>query len=274
MLRRYLIDGPHGSAIASGSLRHIASQYHPDRYYLHVQVDPDWRRRSFGSAMLDRLSAEALARKAELVRAETRASCESDLAWYARRGFREVIRGWDARLDLASFDPARFGDPAARAAAAGVAIAALDDVRAADSGFLRRYHAAWDEAARGEPDADPVTPLSFSLWLAEEVDPPNAIPGGHLVALDGADIAGFCSIVRNLSEPGVVSHALTGVLARWRGRGIATALTLAAIERAIASGARRLDTYNDTRNAPMIAINTRLGFVQGDAIVTLQRDLR
>ena len=46
----------------------------------------------------------------------------------------------------------------------------------------------------------------------------------------------------------------------WRGRGIAFALKREQARRAHAAGFERITTYNDEVNAPMRAVNTRLGF--------------
>lgn len=53
---------------------------------------------------------------------------------------------------------------------------------------------------------------------------------------------------------------MTAVVRDWRGRGVATALKRATIEWAIARGLDELGTANDTVNAPMRAVNRRLGY--------------
>lgn len=264
-----------GSTAAGwGSLEHLPSQFHPDRYLLQLQVHPGLRRRGVGGALLDVLLEIAAGRGAELVRAEARASWPESLAWAERRAFREIRRGWEATLDLAGFDPTPHLGAAGRLAAAGIEIRALPDLRAADPGFLARYHAAWLVPARDEPEPDPVTPVPFDAWLAEEVEPPNALPELHLLAMRGREIVGFTALHRDLARPGTFVHSLTGTMPEWRGTGVATALKAEATRRAMALGATRIRTYNDTANAPMVAINDRFGFARGDAWVILERRLR
>lgn len=53
---------------------------------------------------------------------------------------------------------------------------------------------------------------------------------------------------------------MTGVARDWRGRGIATALKRATIDWALANGVGALAGANDTVNAPMRAVNSRLGY--------------
>jgi GNAT superfamily N-acetyltransferase len=53
---------------------------------------------------------------------------------------------------------------------------------------------------------------------------------------------------------------MTAVLRAFRGRGIASALKLATIAWAIEHGLAVLETGNDEANAPMRAVNARLGY--------------
>ena len=53
---------------------------------------------------------------------------------------------------------------------------------------------------------------------------------------------------------------MTAVLRAFRGRGIARALKLATIAWAIQHGLAVLETGNDEANAPMRALNARLGY--------------
>ena len=58
----------------------------------------------------------------------------------------------------------------------------------------------------------------------------------------------------------------------YRGRGLALALKLLAIDFCRRSGARTLHTHNDSENAPMLAVNRRLGYVPAPGWCTLRRE--
>jgi RimJ/RimL family protein N-acetyltransferase len=53
---------------------------------------------------------------------------------------------------------------------------------------------------------------------------------------------------------------MTAVDRAWRGRGLATTMKLATIAWAIEHGLTALETGNDEANAPMRAVNARLGY--------------
>ena len=58
----------------------------------------------------------------------------------------------------------------------------------------------------------------------------------------------------------VAWHDMTAVRRAWRGRGIARVLKEATIAWAIDHGLTALETGNDVDNAPMRAVNARLGY--------------
>jgi RimJ/RimL family protein N-acetyltransferase len=53
---------------------------------------------------------------------------------------------------------------------------------------------------------------------------------------------------------------MTGVARAWRGRGLARALKAATIAWAMDNGLEALEGSNDIENAPMRAVNRRLGY--------------
>ena len=69
---------------------------------------------------------------------------------------------------------------------------------------------------------------------------------------------------KRASNPGDVSLRrygieFTGTAPDWRGQGLATLAKLAARELAARAGIRWVGTANDRDNAPMLAVNRRLG---------------
>jgi GNAT superfamily N-acetyltransferase len=62
------------------------------------------------------------------------------------------------------------------------------------------------------------------------------------------------------SETGRAHNMFTGTLRAYRGRGLGLAVKLASIHWAAAHGATMMATHNDETNAPMLAINRRLGY--------------
>jgi predicted GNAT superfamily acetyltransferase len=87
---------------------------------------------------------------------------------------------------------------------------------------------------------------------------PDALLDLSLVALDGGEAVGWSGLA-STGEDGIAENQLTGVRPAWRGRGIATALKREQAWRARQAGLRWIETTNDEGNAPMRAVNARLG---------------
>ncbi len=66
---------------------------------------------------------------------------------------------------------------------------------------------------------------------------------------------------------------MTGVVASYRGRKIALALKLLAIRYAWSHGAKTIRTHNDSLNAPMLAINRKLGYQPQSGKYRLRKEI-
>src|SRR3972149_6470462 len=98
-----------GRAVGYGRINHIPWEFHPQTYYLNVTVDPALRRRGIGSAIYDALLGELQRRGALAVRSGVaKETMTESVAFLTRRGFAEVQRGCESRLDVPAFDVARF----------------------------------------------------------------------------------------------------------------------------------------------------------------------
>ena len=94
-----------------------------------------------------------------------------------------------------------------------------------------------------------------------------------MVAIDTATdtVAGYASLMLPpVGRRRYADHDMTAVARAWRGRGVAGALKRATIGWAIRSGLDYLETGNDDSNAPMRAVNQRLGFKPRPDVVSMR----
>src|SRR2546430_740743 len=84
---------------------------------------------------------------------------------------------------------------------------------------------------------------------------------------------GMSNVHRIDTELGLLNQDDTGVRREYRGRGIATALKLKVINFGKKNGYRTLRTWNDSSNAPMLAVNTKLGFKRQVGWVMMEKIL-
>jgi GNAT superfamily N-acetyltransferase len=246
-LTAFLLAVLDGEAVGAGTA--MASSL-PGALYAMARVRPEARRRGVGSALVRALADRARDAGLATLVGRVLEDDEPSRAFLARRGCVDVTVERPVRLDLASLPDDRPVAPE------GVEIVSLAD----RPELVEQAYRVEEEAARDVPvGADRPEPRPFATWRSDTLEGPDALPDLCLVALaDGAAVgwSGLCAT----GEEGVAENMLTGVLRAWRGRGVATALKREQAWRARVAGLEAIETTNDDENAPMRAVNDRLGF--------------
>jgi L-amino acid N-acyltransferase YncA len=269
---RFVGEDRTGAVVGTGRMNHMPWEFAPDRYVMTVTVHPQHRRRGVGGALYDYVVETLRARGARALRSWVQKETMTDsIAFLAHRGFREVQRGWESRLDVVAFDFARFAGAEERAASQGITLTTLAAERARDPEAPRQVHEMMQTIGGDVPGTGEFTPIAYDHWLSHDVETPKAIPEAFFLAKDGDRYVGVSLVQRRLEQPEVLSQELTGLLREYRGKGIAMALKLQTVKYARAHGYRQIRTGNDMRNRPMLRINEAMGFVKQPAWIAFER---
>ncbi|MFI6578643.1 GNAT family N-acetyltransferase [Nocardiopsis sp. NPDC050513] len=115
-----------------------------------------------------------------------------------------------------------------------------------------------DRAVNEDEPGEPVVFASFEEWYAEVWgNPLHDLDLSLVLLLDGTPVAITCYV----SDRGTrMESAMTGTLRAFRGRGLAGYAKSVALHRARERGLTHAYTGNHEDNAPMLAINARLGY--------------
>lgn len=260
-LERYVGVGAGGEIVGHAAFGHEDWNYRPHKYWVEVCVHPRHRRRGVGTALWARVLAALHARDARITRFRVRGDQTDALQFFQRRGFVEVMRVWELRLAVATFDLECFQPSLARVLDSGVRITTLANERTRDEGNLHRIYEAEQDISRDVPRPDEYTPISFSTFLDHVVSAPTALSDAVFLAVDNGQYVGLSALFKPAAGDWLV-QGLTGVRASFRVRGLATALKVKTVAYARAAGVREVRTWNEVNNAPILAINEKFGFIR------------
>jgi GNAT superfamily N-acetyltransferase len=234
----------------------------PGRTYVGNVVLPEYRRRGLGRALLERVVVAARAHGSDVLAVGVEEGDEAGERFAARFGLCEVLRELEISRPVAPGEP----DPTPPAGIVLVELAQRPDL----------CPGAYSVACEALPQMPLHAPLelpSYERWMDEDAAGPDVLEGGTLVALDGERVVGFVSLLRRAADPHLAEHGLTSVAASHRNRGIATALKQAQIAWASRNGFRELMTSTQDANAPMRAVNDKLGYEPRPAWIRLEAPL-
>jgi len=227
-------------------------------YWLHIAVDPARRREGIGANLYAALIDHGASHGATTLRSEAREARPASLAFAEHLGFAIDRHIFESVLDLASFDDQPFAGTIERVASQGIRFLTMADL--GDTSQARhRFYELERIVSRDIPGGSEASIRPFEAFLKEVCDSPHYLPDGQILALDGDDWVGLVGIL-GTAAPSAFYNGLTGVLPAYRGRHIALTLKLLAIAAARRHGATSLRTNNDSENAPMLAINRKLGY--------------
>jgi mycothiol synthase len=229
-------------------------------------VVPEARRQGIGERLLRGISdaARAAGKDGLLI------ACVEDrpdgIDFLAHRGFAEFDRSKTVHLELDGLAAPTVATPP------GIEFTTL----AARPDLVPGVHAVALEAFDDIPGGDePMAVGDLAEFRARDVDRPMVLKDAFFVAVDTETgrVVGYASLARLPGSSTRAWHDMTAVLRAFRGRGIARELKHATIAWAIGHGLTTLETGNDQANAPMRALNARLGYVPRPDEITMRGPL-
>ncbi|MCW3094548.1 MAG: family N-acetyltransferase [Chthonomonadaceae bacterium] len=227
--------------------------HRPGQCHFSLDVARAHRGKGIGSSLYARVEAFARHRSALLLYVVYDETPDAPAASFLRkRGFTLLERFLPSSIALDTFDPAEFAAAVERVEQQGIVLTTYAEL--GDAPERRQQLYTLEEAAHAvQPfrEIEPYVGAAYPKWEEEFV---RRDPTTIFLAL--APVTG--EIV------GVVTALewyFTGTHPDWCGRGIATALKVRCMAEAKARGMDCMETENHEDNAPMLAVNRKLGFV-------------
>lgn len=251
-------SGPEPLIVGVGFVGHDAMAHRTGKFRLNLRVHPDWQGQGAGKglyhAILDYLAPFA----PQELHATVWHAHPRTPRFLTERGFGEVWRRLDLELDVTEFDFAPYACLEEQLRAQGIVIKTYADLADAPDRVVKLYELDW-ALWQNIPYGQAVTKRSLAQYTTDEIHHPTFIPDACFIAIKGGEFIGYLKLIEG---DGDFSTDMTGVLASYRGQGIATLLKLYSIHYALAHGPRRISTQNDLVNQAMLGLNKKLGFAE------------
>lgn len=212
-----------------------------------IVVHPEHRRAGIGGALWNVVSAHLDEIGAHRIVGQSCADDET-LSFLRSRGF-----SVEATEASSAVDPRTIGP--APSLPKGIEFASMTDF--ADD--PEPIYTADRESALDEPGPSDFSGMTYDTWRRLIWDHPDCDHELSGVALVGGAVVGTTFLYSDRST-GRAANAGTGVIRSFRGRGLGLLIKQHSLARAAAAGITRVITQNDETNAPMLAINARLGY--------------
>jgi mycothiol synthase len=251
-----------GELVGFSRFARNAGSYHPQKFGLDLCVHPDFQSRGIGKALYLVTLEKVQKFDAISLRTQIRESDVRGIRFAQDRGFLETKRDFESTLELASFDFGKFDRPLPE----GIELKNFRDLDSLE--FRRHFHEVFSVVRLDVPRAEPPTPLTFKFFEENVLDDPELIPEAFVFAMRDTQILGFTGGYSG-AQPGWVDQWLTAVIREARGQGLATAIKVRALRAVLELGFKTVRTDNDTQNAPMLAVNNKLGYQRQPAVLSM-----
>jgi GNAT superfamily N-acetyltransferase len=269
---RRLVAEEEGRVVGFGSYGQSSSDFHPQRFYVNVEVSPSHQRQGVGAALYDQIMAELQSLDPRVLRADAFTNLPQGFSFLQKRGFYEAFRETPVHLDVPSFDPSPYAGLESRLLGAGIAIKTLHELESDPVRDRKTYDLYWD-VTEDVPQEDAQTERqAFDEWLRWSLYDSTLLHDAYFVAVCGSEYVGLSEWGHD-PDGNVLQGGLLGVRRPYRGQGIALALQLRAIAYARERGYPVLKTCTAIQNAPMQALFNKLGFARDPEWQQCQKDV-
>lgn len=269
-MKRVAAETETGEVVGVGGFNHLWFSYHPRRFALSLEVDPNWQKQGVGGLLYEYLLSELRDAGAEAVWPLVLSDSGPALNFLTKRGFIEKRRIFEPRLDLTSFDPKAVRVKAEGLEAEGIVINDLASEMNKDPDAGKKLFDLEQSAGGDVPNLVEFSPMDYHDYEIIILQSPILVWEGSFVAKEGDRFVGSSSL--DLAErDNLLGQGFTAVRPGYRGRGIAQAVKIKVAEYCKKRGVKYLRTHNDSDNLPMLAVNWKLGFAKQNEWIAFEK---
>jgi GNAT superfamily N-acetyltransferase len=257
--RRWWCGEQDGELVAWASVGLVVETSEAGAGWIALAVHPDQRGQGLGSSLLEQAESHARAIGVQRVRSRSRDD-DATVAFLREHGYEQTSRD-----DILVVDPRIVTPPEAQADVELLPFTAF----AEDPSPV---HHVDTMSMLDEPGELTMDEWSLDTWLESFWRHPLLDHDASMVAVvEGTPAA--VTFLQTDRSAGRGTNNGTGTLREYRARGLATLAKRASLSRAAGLGVTAVYTGNDVTNAPMQAINRRLGYRPSSTMLSWGKDL-
>lgn len=261
-----------GSVVGFGTYGQSSFNYHPQRFFVNVEVSPSYQQQGVGAALYDQIMTRLQPFAPSVLRANAFTNLPQGFRFLEKRGFHEAFRETPVKLDIASFDPSPYTGLEAELFDKGIIIKTLREMETNPNRDRKIYDLYW-EATEDVPQEDTrIVKQNFDEWVKWSLYNPIILQDAYFIAVCGDEYIGLRELGKN-PDSDVLMGGLLGVRRVFRKQGIGLALQLRGIDYARKHGYPELKTCTAVHNYPMQALFNKLGYARGPEWLQCQKDL-
>lgn len=261
-----------GQVVGAASFGNRLDDYHPQKFYINIEVLEPFRNQGIGAALHDRLMNTLESYNPTVLRTDILENQIQSYPFVQKRGFKEVWRETPVHLDVSSFDFAPFENLEENLHSKGITINSLSELKSVTD-LEQRVYNLYYEASRYVPsEYEGFEIVSYEDWLSMCINDPSTRLDAFFVASHDGNFIALHELGLHSSGT-VLLGGLLGTLPEFRGQGIALALMLRAIRYAHEQDLAAFKTCTASVNQPMQKLFAKLGFGYDPQWLQCQKDL-
>ena len=261
-----------GKVVGVASFGNRLDDYHPQKFYINIEVLETFRNRGIGGALHDHMMNALKPFKPTVLRTDILENQIQSYPFVEKRGFKEVWRETPVHLDISAFDFAPFENLEENLHSKGITISSLSELKDIPE-LERKVYDLYYEASRYVPSEYESFEIGpYEDWLNMCINDPSTRLDAFFIASHDGNFIALHELGMH-SSGNVLLGGLLGTLPEFRGQGIALALMLRAIRYAYEKELTTFKTCTASVNQPMQKLFAKLGFGYDPQWLQCQKDL-
>ena len=247
----------------------------PGKVSFYLVVEPEQRGQGIGRRLYDHMLQAVLAAQANKLCVSVLDGCPEGQYFAERRGFIEIRHQIGMELDLAAFDDRPYDAILARLKSEVFRFTSMHELGDTEEA-QRKLFALNDAASASTPgQGGEHAWASFEDFQASVCWSEWYKPDGQILAIDTPSGAwAAMSAITRMPGKDYAFNLFTGVDLAYRGRKLGQAVKVLALRYARSKlKAKIVRTHHNTRNLPIIAIDTKFGYRLLPGLFLMEKDL-